>query len=201
MLLKRFLDVVISSLALIVLSPVFLIVAAAVWFELGTPVLFRQCRVGLKFRPFYILKFRTMRFANGPRLTVVGDGRVRRIGRYLRLAKLDELPQLWNVILGDMSLVGPRPELPEYVNIYRDRYDKVLTVRPGITDLASIHFRNEEAMLSQSVEPLREYAERILPAKLDLAEEYVRTRTALGDIFILFRTVTSIVRGTDLIDQ
>jgi lipopolysaccharide/colanic/teichoic acid biosynthesis glycosyltransferase len=94
-----------------------------------------------------------------------------------------------------MSLVGPRPEVPEYVELFKERYRKVLTVRPGITDLASIRFRDEEEILSRSVEPLREYAERILPAKLDLAEEYISTHTVVGDIFILFRTAAAIVRG------
>jgi lipopolysaccharide/colanic/teichoic acid biosynthesis glycosyltransferase len=136
-----------------------------------------------------------MRVAGGPQVTVTGDDRITRVGKVLRLTKLDELPQFWNVLCGDMSLVGPRPEVPEYVDLFRERYRTVLTVRPGITDLASIHFRNEEEILSRSVEPFREYSEHILPAKLDLAEEYIRTHTLLGDISILFRTATSIVRG------
>jgi len=128
-------------------------------------------------------------------VTVAGDARVTRVGKFLRFAKLDELPQFWNVVCGDMSLVGPRPEVPEYVDLYRERYRTVLTVRPGITDLASLHFRKEEETLAGAAEPFREYAERILPAKLDLAEEYVKRHTILGDISILFRTATTIVRG------
>jgi len=151
--------------------------------------------MGLGFRRFHILKFRTMRVAGGPSVTVAGDNRVTRIGRILRATKLDELPQLWNVLRGDMSLVGPRPEVPEYVDLYRERYRKVLKVRPGITDLASIRFRNEEELLSRSGDPLKEYAERILPAKLDFAEEYVSTHTLFGDISILFRTATAIIKG------
>jgi len=178
------------------LSPILPLVALAIWLDSGSPVLFRQQRVGLCFRRFDILKFRTMQIQNGgPAVTVAGDGRITRVGKFLRITKLDELPQFWNVLRGDMSLVGPRPEVPEYVELFRERYCIVLAVRPGITDLASIHFRNEEEILSGSGEPLREYVERVLPAKLDLAEQYARTNTVLGDISILFRTAVSIVRG------
>ena len=194
MLLKRCVDIALSALVLLLLSPILIAVALALWLGSGSPVLFRQERVGLRFRRFYILKFRTMRVASGPSVTVAGDDRITRLGKFLRRTKLDELPQFWNVLRGDMSLVGPRPEVPEYVELFRERYGIVLTVRPGITDLASIHFRNEEEILSRSSEPLKEYAERILPAKLDLAEEYIRTRTAFVDISILFHTATAIVR-------
>jgi len=194
-LLKRCVDIALSSLAVILLSPVLAGVALAVWLDSGSPVLFRQERVGLGFRRFHILKFRTMLVADGPLVTVAGDHRITRVGKLLRLAKLDELPQLWNVLRGEMSLVGPRPEVPKYVELFRERYRTVLTVRPGITDLASVHFRNEEEALSRSAEPLREYTERILPAKLCLAEEYVRTRSIAGDFFILFWTAAAIVRG------
>lgn len=195
MLLKRCVDIALSSLVLVLLSPILITAAVAVWLDTGSPVLFRQERVGLRFRRFHILKFRSMRVASGPPVTVAGDDRITRVGKFLRLMKLDELPQFWNVLRGDMSLVGPRPEVPEYVDLFRERYRTVLTVRPGITDLAAIHFRNEEEILSRSAEPLREYAESILPAKLDLAEEYVSTHTTAGDIFILFRTAVAIVSG------
>jgi lipopolysaccharide/colanic/teichoic acid biosynthesis glycosyltransferase len=194
MLLKRCVDVALSALVLLLLSPITIAVALALWLGAGSPVLFRQERVGLSFRRFHILKFRTMRTASGASVTVAGDDRITRVGKFLRRTKLDELPQFWNVLRGDMSLVGPRPEVPEYVELFKERYGAVLTVRPGITDLASIHFRNEEELLSRSSDPLREYAERILPAKLDLAEEYIRTRTVFGDISILFHTATAIVR-------
>jgi lipopolysaccharide/colanic/teichoic acid biosynthesis glycosyltransferase len=193
--LKRLMDVTLSAIGLLVLSPCLAIVALAVLADSGSPVLFRQVRVGLAFRRFSTLKFRSMRPAAGPAVTVAGDSRITRVGRFLRAAKLDELPQLWNVFRGDMSLVGPRPEVPEYVELFHERYRKVLTVRPGITDLASIRFRNEEAILSRSADPLKEYAERILPAKLDLAEEYVDSRSFGGDISILFQTVRAILRG------
>ena len=194
MLLKRCIDVALSALVLLLLSPIVIAVALVLWLTSGSPVLFRQERVGLRFRRFNILKFRTMRIASGPSVTVAGDDRITPVGKFLRRTKLDELPQFWNVLRGNMSLVGPRPEVPEYVELFRERYGIVLTVRPGITDLASIHFRNEEEILSRSSEPFREYADRILPVKLDLAEEYIRTRTVVGDISILFHTATAIVR-------
>ena len=121
----------------------------------------------------------------GPGITVAGDPRITGVGRFLRAAKLYELPQFWNVLCGDMRLVGPRPELPEYVEMYKDRYRNVLAIRPGITDAASIRFRDEERVLARSADPLREYAERLLPAKLALAERYVRDRSLLGDVAIL----------------
>jgi lipopolysaccharide/colanic/teichoic acid biosynthesis glycosyltransferase len=190
MLLKRCVDIVASAFALLLLSPILIAVAIAVRLDSGKPILFHQRRMGLAFRPFDILKFRTMRVqADGPVVTVAGDARITRVGRFLRAAKLDELPQFWNVLIGDMSLVGPRPEVPEYVNIFRDRYRRILTVRPGITDIASIRFRNEEKLLAEGAEPLREYRESILPLKLDLADEYLRTRSLRLDFLILFKTL------------
>jgi len=186
-------DIALSSLALVLLSPIFAAVAVAVWLDSGRPVWFSQERVGQGFRRFRIRKFRTMRVqAGGPLVTAAGDDRITRAGKFLRLTKLDELPQLWNVLRGDMSMVGPRPEAPAYVELFTDRYREVLTVRPGITDLASIWFRNEEEILARSGEPLREYVVRVLPAKLDLAEAYVRTHTPIGDLAILFRTAAAI---------
>jgi len=129
--LKRFLDIVLSSLALLLSSPILVAVSLAVWLASGRPVLFRQRRVGLRFRRFDILKFRTMRAAAGLSVTVAGDDRVTRIGRFLRHTKLDELPQFWNVLRGDMSLVGPRPEIPQYVEMFEERYRAILTFRPG----------------------------------------------------------------------
>jgi lipopolysaccharide/colanic/teichoic acid biosynthesis glycosyltransferase len=174
---------------LLVLSPLLLAAALAIAIESGGPVLFRQERVGKGFRPFTILKFRTMRVeSEGPLITVDGDNRVTGIGRMLRLTKIDELPQLWNVLRGDMSLVGPRPEVPEYVAWFPDRFRIVLSVRPGITDFASIAYRNEEAILARSPDPVREYRERILPAKLELAEKYIRERSILADCVALAKT-------------
>jgi lipopolysaccharide/colanic/teichoic acid biosynthesis glycosyltransferase len=194
-LLKRIVDIALSLIVLLVLSPVLAAITLAVWLDSGSPVLFRQPRIGLRFRQFQIAKFRTMRVAGGAAITVAGDARVTRLGKFLRLAKLDELPQFWNVLRGHMSIVGPRPELPQYVELFRERYRRVLTVRPGITDLASIRYRNEEEILAGSLDPLKEYAERILPAKLDLADEYVSTRTGFKDVSIMLRTAAAIMSG------
>jgi len=187
--LKRLFDVVCSVIGLVVLSPVLLGAGLGTVIDSGWPMIFRHRRVGRKGRVFYLYKFRTMRPGGGGALiTVRGDSRVTRVGRILRKTKIDELPQLWNVLLGNMSLVGPRPEIPEYVEQFKARYERILAIRPGITDLASIRFRNEEEVLAASREPLREYVERVLPLKLDLADEYIRTASFSGDLSILLRT-------------
>ena len=194
MLLKRIVDIALSALALLWLSPLLIVVALAVWLESGRPILFRQERVGLRFSRFHILKFRTMRVqSDRPLVTVAGDKRISKIGRFLRLTKMDELPQFWNVLRGDMSVVGPRPELPVYVEFYKERYRSILAVRPGITDIASIYFRNEEAILAQSRDPLCKYRECILPAKLDLADKYIQERSVRGDFAIIARTAIATV--------
>jgi lipopolysaccharide/colanic/teichoic acid biosynthesis glycosyltransferase len=193
--LKRAIDIVLSALALLVGLPLLVAIAGAVAVDSGFPVLFRQRRAGLAFRQFPLLKFRSMDGRNcGLRITVAGDRRVTRVGRFLRATKLDELPQFWNVLCGDMSLVGPRPELPEYVEMYRSRYEHILSIRPGITDLASISFRDEEELLGRSSDPLREYALRVLPAKLDLADEYLERRSLRLDLHILAQTLAVILR-------
>ena len=187
--LKRLLDVAASALVLLLLSPVFLLIACAVVLDSGRPVLFRQDRVGRGFRRFSIWKFRSMRaHTPGATVTAAGDPRITRVGRILRAAKLDELPQFWNILRGDMSLVGPRPEVLEYVEMYKDRYRRILQVRPGITDLASIRFRDEEGVLAASGDPVREYIDHVLPQKLDLADEYLRRQSLLLDFTILLQT-------------
>ena len=150
---------------------------------------YSQIRVGRRFRPFRLYKFRSMYSSRrGPSITAATDSRITRAGRVLRATKLDELPQLWNVLLGDMSLVGPRPEVPEYVEAFRQRYREILEVRPGITDLASLRFQNEEQVLAAASDPLQEYRTVVLPAKLDLADEYLRRRSLSLDLSILWRT-------------
>jgi lipopolysaccharide/colanic/teichoic acid biosynthesis glycosyltransferase len=187
--LKRILDVVLSVCILLIASPLIVVVSMAIWLDTGFPIFFRQERVGLGFKRFHILKFRTMlAHDSGPRVTVRGDMRVTRIGAILRSMKIDEVPQFWNVLRGDMSIVGPRPEVPEYVELFKTRYENVLRVRPGITDFASIAFRDEEALLSRSNDPLREYREHILPAKLDLADRYVSEQNLVLDLVIIMRT-------------
>lgn len=186
---KRVIDVAASGVILLLFSPVLAVIAVLVVLDSGWPVLFRQDRVGREGEIFEILKFRSMRpNRGGPSVTVAGDRRVTRVGRLLRKTKLDELPQFWNVIRGDMSLVGPRPEVPQYVALHAERYRRILKLRPGITDLASLRFKNEEAVLAANEEPLRYYAEVILPAKLDMAEEYLRLGSLSLDLRILFQT-------------
>ena len=195
--LKRLFDILMSALVLIVLLPLLLLLSAAIIVDSGFPVFFSQVRVGRGFRKFRLRKFRTMRTGVcGSSITVAGDSRITRLGRLLRNAKLDEVPQFWNVLCGEMSVVGPRPEVPEYVALYHERYRRILAVRPGITDLASIHFRNEEAVLAMSGDPLRDYKERVLPMKLDLADRYLQTRSFCGDFAIIARTAMIIVRGS-----
>jgi lipopolysaccharide/colanic/teichoic acid biosynthesis glycosyltransferase len=193
---KRSSDIVLSAALLILSSPLLIAAGAAVLIYSGRPLLFRQARVGRGFRIFEILKFRTMTFdTKGPGVTVKGDRRITRVGRLLRLTKIDELPQLWNVLRGDMSIVGPRPEIPQYVELYRDRYQSILNVRPGITDFASICFRNEEVVLLNSPDPLTEYQTTILPAKLDLADRYIREQSIMVDLQIIIRTLRVLFSG------
>jgi lipopolysaccharide/colanic/teichoic acid biosynthesis glycosyltransferase len=192
MLWKRALDIAVSTAALVILSPVFLVVAAAVWIDSGRPILFAQRRVGRGFRRFTLWKFRSMRAGRGTLVTAMGDRRITRAGRFLRRTKLDELPQLWNVLRGDMSLVGPRPEVPKYVDLYRERYRFILRVRPGITDPAAIAFIDEEALLGRSTNPEATYIAGILPAKLAISEDYVSRVSLRLDIEILVRTVLAV---------
>ena len=192
--LKRALDLVVSGVAIVLLAPAIACIAAAVLLDSGPPVFYGQERVGLDFGRFRIWKFRSMRRDNsGSKITVRGDSRITRVGRVLRATKLDELPQLWNVFGGQMSLVGPRPEVPEYVEMYRNRYEAILTVRPGITDLASIQFRDEEVILAASADPIEYYTSQILPAKLDLADAYLQKRSLLLDMSIILRTLGAVV--------
>jgi FlaA1/EpsC-like NDP-sugar epimerase/lipopolysaccharide/colanic/teichoic acid biosynthesis glycosyltransferase len=194
-LLKRGIDIAVSACALVALSALLAGIAIAILLDSGLPIIFSQERMGRGFRGFRILKFRTMRGDRpGPAITAAGDSRITRIGRILRASKLDELPQLWNVLKGDMSLVGPRPELRCYVEAFADRYRRVLLVRPGMTDLASIRFRTEEDVLAAAADPVKEYVEQVLPAKLDLAEEYIRTQSLRTDLYIIMRTLSVIRR-------
>jgi lipopolysaccharide/colanic/teichoic acid biosynthesis glycosyltransferase len=195
---KRTLDVIAASLGLAGLSPLLAILAVLVKATSAGPVFFRQERMGKDFRPFQILKFRSMtceRSGEGRLITCAGDSRVTPIGRILRKAKLDELPQLINVVRGDMSLVGPRPEVRRYVDMFREDYREILQVRPGMTDLASIKFRDEEAVLGGASDPEKEYVTRILPEKIRLAKQYVRQASFLMDFRILWSTLLSVLVG------
>jgi lipopolysaccharide/colanic/teichoic acid biosynthesis glycosyltransferase len=188
--LKRAFDIVASAMALLLGWPLLLAIAVLVWVDSGRPILFSQERVGRGFRRFRIWKFRSMRPANrGPAITVAGDRRVTRAGAFLRAAKLDELPQFWNVLAGDMSLVGPRPEVPAYVELYRSQYARILQVRPGVTDPGSVAYRHEEELLASVPEPERFYREVVLPKKLQLAAQYLDRQSFALDLRILFRTL------------
>jgi FlaA1/EpsC-like NDP-sugar epimerase/lipopolysaccharide/colanic/teichoic acid biosynthesis glycosyltransferase len=192
---KRLLDIVASALGLLLLWPVFLVIAALVKATDGGPVLFRQQRVGRNHKTFFILKFRTMRVdapESGPSITVRGDRRITRVGRWLRKSKFDELPQLWNVLCGEMSLVGARPEVPRYVDLFRSEYTEILKLRPGITDPASIRFRDENQLLDDSADAERAYVERILPEKLRLSRNYTRNASAGWDVQLVLTTLASL---------
>ena len=195
---KRVFDLLLSSLGLVMLSPLLLLLA--LWIKLDSlgPVFFRQERVGRGGRTFRIHKFRTMVVdaeKKGLQITVGIDSRVTRSGRYLRKYKLDELPQLLDVWLGNMSLVGPRPEVPSYVAYYpQELKDLVLSVRPGITDLASIEFKNENEILGRASDPHQAYVQDVLPIKLEYCVEYIRNRSLMRDILIIFLTLRAIMR-------
>lgn len=193
---KRAVDVVAASVGLVLLSPVLVVTACAVRLDSPGPILFRQRRIGRHFEPFEIYKFRTMVVdapERGRPLTAGEDPRITRLGRLLRKTKLDELPQLINVLRGEMSLVGPRPEVPEYVELFRDEYAAILQVRPGITDLASLVYRDEATLLGQSDDPEAEYVKRILPHKLALAKEYCRRSSLALDVKVIVRTLGKVV--------
>jgi lipopolysaccharide/colanic/teichoic acid biosynthesis glycosyltransferase len=195
---KRSLDVALSAAGLLLLSPVLLAIAAWVRLDSAGPVLYRQERVGRAGASFRIHKFRTMRRSDdaqaAPGITIGADPRITRAGAFLRRHKLDELPQLIDVLRGDMSLVGPRPEVPRYVAEYpAEARAKILSVRPGITDLASLQFRNESELLAQAADPEREYRDVVMPAKLRLAVEYVEHATLAGDLRLIGLTLRELL--------
>jgi lipopolysaccharide/colanic/teichoic acid biosynthesis glycosyltransferase len=183
-------EVLICAAGLLALSPLLVVLAAAIWFTDGSPILFRQKRVGRNGRHFQLLKLRSMRTGKqGMQVTSAGDPRVTRIGRTLRHYKLDEIPQLWNVVRGDMSLVGPRPEVPRYVDYGQPVWRAILSRRPGITDLPTLVYRNEEEILAQSPNPEKSYREVILPDKLAMNLAYARRSSAWQDLRLVFLSV------------
>lgn len=192
---KRLFDIVSSGIGLLCLAPVFVVMA--IWIKLDSrgPVFYRQTRVGRYGRDFRIFKFRSMRVGSdkGRQITVgERDPRITRSGYFIRHYKIDELPQLINVFLGDMSIVGPRPEVRKYVDLYSEEQRKVFQVRPGITDLASIKYRNENELLSQVDDPDTYYIDVIMPDKLTINLEYIRHQSFMGDIKIIFNTLFKI---------
>ena len=195
-LLKRLFDVVASGCGLLVLSPLFLLLAVWIKFDSAGPVFYRQTRVGRYNRDFRLYKFRSMRVgADRQGLITVGghDPRITQSGYFIRKYKLDELPQLINVFIGDMSLVGPRPEVRKYVDMYTPEQLHVLDVRPGITDMASIRYRNENELLAQATDPDKYYIEVIMPDKLRINLEYVAHHSFWFDIYLIFKTFKEII--------
>jgi lipopolysaccharide/colanic/teichoic acid biosynthesis glycosyltransferase len=194
--LKRIVDVSGSLAGLVVLAPLFAVIGAAIVIDDGFPVFFRQTRVGRNGRLFTIIKFRSMHAGrSGAQITASTDRRISRVGRILRKLKLDELPQLWNVLKGDMSLVGPRPEVPCFVQLNSPVWQQVLSVRPGITEFASLVFYGEEALLASAPDPEAYYRENVLPAKLALNLRYVGTQSFLLDMKLILVTVFWAVIG------
>lgn len=194
---KRLFDVVVAAFLLVLALPGMALVALAIRIDDGGPIFFFQRRVGRGGREFFIWKFRTMRQDAervGPALTSAGDPRITRVGKLLRATKLDELPQLVNVLQGEMSLVGPRPEVPKYVALYDGAQRQALDVRPGITDPASLRFFDESELLAQAADPHLAYVERIMPYKLRLNLAYIERATVATDCVILLCTALRIVR-------
>lgn len=194
---KRFFDIVFSFIGIIILIPVYLLIAFAISIDSKGGVIYKQKRTGKANIPFDVLKFRTMRpdsFAKGALTVGSRDPRITGVGYYLRKYKLDELPQLFNVLFGEMSFVGPRPEVKKYTDLYNAKQLEVLSVRPGITDYASIKFRNENDLLSASDDPEKLYIDEIMPEKLKLNLNYIHDNNVFKDIKIIFDTFVAIIK-------
>lgn len=189
---KRVFDILASGIGIIVLSPILIVIAIAIKCDSNGEILFKQKRVGMSEKTFNIFKFRTM-VTNaeklGKQITVGNDCRITKIGSFLRKYKLDELPQLFNVLLGDMSLVGPRPEVPRYVELYTDEQREVFKVRPGITDLASLKYSDENDILANIENPEEHYINVIMQDKLELNLEYIKKSNVFFDIYIIIKTI------------
>jgi lipopolysaccharide/colanic/teichoic acid biosynthesis glycosyltransferase len=196
--LRRLLDVAVAGVLLLALSPLLAVLVVLVRATSPGPALFRQTRIGRDGRPFVLLKLRTMHAdaaSTGPTITAGTDPRITRLGARLRRAKLDELPQLWNVLRGDMSLVGPRPEVPHYVARYTAAQRAVLRARPGLTDPASLAWADEAATLATFADPQRAYADAVLPQKLAASLAYLERRTVWSDLAVVTRTAAHVARA------
>ena len=194
--LKRIFDITLSLFGLIILLPFMLIIAILIKIDSKGPVFFKQIRVTKNGKEFKIFKYRTMRVGSDKysQITVGKDGRITKIGSFLRKYKLDEIPQLINVFIGDMSLVGPRPEVPKYVALYTDEQKEILKVRAGITDYASIEFSDENDLLASEEEPEKAYIEKIMPKKIELNKKYLSEISILTDIKIILLTIKKILK-------
>lgn len=193
---KRIFDIVISFAGLLILFPFILIIALLIKIDSKGPVFFKQVRVTKDAREFIIFKYRTMRVGSDKysQITVGKDNRITKVGAFLRKYKLDEIPQLINVLIGDMSLVGPRPEVPKYVALYTDEQKEILKVRAGITDYASIEFSDENDLLASEEEPEKAYIEKIMPKKIELNKKYLSEISILTDIKIILLTIKKILK-------
>jgi len=191
------LDIIVSLISIILLLPIFVVIAILIKLDTKGPIFYIQQRVGRDFKKFGLYKFRTM-VANadkiGPLVTKDRDPRITRVGYYLRKWKLDELPQFFNVLKGDMSLVGPRPEVERYIDLFRDEYKVILSIKPGITDYATIHFRDEEDIIAQFEDVEKGYTEIVLPKKIELYKKYIEEISLMTDIKILFLTFLKVLR-------
>ena len=194
--LKRIFDITLSLFGLIILLPFMLIIAILIKLDSKGPVFFKQIRVTKNGREFKIFKYRTMRVGSDKysQITVGKDDRITKIGSFLRKYKLDEIPQLINVLIGDMSLVGPRPEVPKYVAFYTDEQKEILKVRAGITDYASIEFSDENDLLASEEDPEKAYIEKIMPKKIELNKKYILEISILTDIKIILLTIKKILK-------
>lgn len=194
---KRIFDLILSFAGILFLSPLYILISILIIIDSKGGILYKQERVGLNGNDFKVLKFRTMKpdsFSKGALTVGSRDPRITNVGYYLRKYKLDELPQLFNVFFGNMSFVGPRPEVKKYTEMYNDEQKKVLSVIPGITDYASIKFRNENDLLSASDNPEKLYIEQIMPEKLDLNMKYINDNNVFKDIKIIFETFYTIIK-------
>jgi len=195
---KRVLDLAASGAGVLALSPLFLVVAVLIKLQDRGPVFFKQKRLGKDFQPFYIYKFRTMRVGAekmGPSVTREGDPRITPLGRFLRKTKMDELPQLFNVLKGEMSLVGPRPEVEKYARYFKKDYKEILKIRPGITDYATLYFRNEEEILKNFEDPEEGYLKYVLPQKIEFYKKYLEDMSFFTDLKLILLTLWRIFRG------
>jgi lipopolysaccharide/colanic/teichoic acid biosynthesis glycosyltransferase len=193
---KRGFDIVASFTTLLLMIPLLALVSTIIKLDSEGPVFFKQERMGRGFRPFRIYKFRTMKqtpVGHGSQVTVGDDPRITRVGRFLRQAKLDEIPQLINILRGEMSFVGPRPEVPRYVQLFQAEYQEILTVRPGLTDLASLKYRDEAALLAKAEDPEEEYTKRVLPDKIRLSKDYIKRSSFVYDMGLIVKTILAVL--------
>jgi len=193
---KRFFDFSLALTSLVFLSPIFLILALIIKIETPGPVFFRQARMGKNFVPFQIFKFRSMVVDNSEKplqLAITNDSRITTVGKVLRKSKLDEIPQLINILKGEMSFVGPRPELEMFTDKYHEEFAEILRVKPGLTDLASVEFKDEESLHSSSENSIANYIEHIMPKKIEMAKTYSKNPSFLLDLQIIFKTLLKLI--------